>query len=89
MKTNRRQTRKPASIDLDAYGAEESREEARHFAGLNASERAELRQVLDCGSSGHLPLARVWRTLTPESDGRLHATCPVCRASVSRSAFVN
>lgn len=76
-------------IDLDRYEAEESREESRHLTGLSAAEKRELKRALDCGSSGHPVLASVWRTLTPATDGRLHATCPSCRAKVSRSAFIH
>jgi hypothetical protein len=77
------------AIDLDRYESEESRDEAAHLTGLTASEKRELKRALDCGSSGHPSLAGTWRTLSPASDGRLHATCPNCRARVSRRAFTN
>jgi hypothetical protein len=77
------------SIDLDRYDAEESREDACHLAGLSVAEKREIKRALDCGSSGHGALAATWRTLTPATDGRLHATCPTCRANVSRSAFMH
>jgi hypothetical protein len=77
------------SINLDRYEAEESREDSQHLSGLTPAEKRDLKRALDCGSSGHAPLANTWRTLTPSSDGRLHATCPMCKSHVSRSAFVN
>jgi len=77
------------SLNLDAYDAEESREDAQHLSGLTAAEKREIKRALDCGSSGHPSLAGTWRTLTPSTDGRLHATCSVCKSHVSRSAFVN
>lgn len=77
------------SIDLDRYESEESRDDAQHLSGLSAAEKRDLKRTLDCGSSGHPSLAATWRTLTPSTDGRLHASCPNCKAKVSRSAFVN
>ena len=76
-------------IDLDAYDAEEANEERAHLVGLTAAEKRTLKRALDCGSSGHVALAATWRTLSAGTDGRLHASCPVCHAHVSRSAFVN
>lgn len=77
------------TFDLDAYDAEESREENAQLAGMTPAEKRQIKRELECASGGHTVLAAVWRTLTPSVDRRLHATCPVCRAHVSRSAFVN
>jgi hypothetical protein len=82
-KTNRN------SIDLDRYDAEEQKSDRGFFVGLTANEKREAKRRLDCGSGGHTALASAWRQLVPAEDGRLHATCPVCAANVSRSAFVN
>jgi hypothetical protein len=77
------------TIDLDRYDAEETRDDAQHLAGLSAAEKREIKRALDCGSSGHPSLAAMWRSLTPSTDGRLHATCPICKSHVSRAAFIN
>jgi hypothetical protein len=77
------------SLNLDRYDAEESREESQHLVGLSSTEKRALKARLECNSSGHSALAGIWRTLTPGTDGRLHANCPNCKARVSRSAFIN
>lgn len=77
------------TINLDRYDTEEQRNDRGFFEGLTAAEKRDTKRRLECGSGGHTALAGTWRTLTPAADGRLHATCPVCAARVSRSAFVN
>lgn len=71
-------------MNLDAYDREESRDEAQHLAGLTPKERKEFTRALYCG---HAALHATWRQVNPGPDGRLHACCPECHTSVSRSAF--
>ena len=77
-------TRAIATTDLDAYEAEERRDDAQHLAGLTPTERREFCRALYCG---HFALFAAWPTLAPRRDGRLHATCPDCGTHVSRAQF--
>ena len=74
------------AADVKREAAAEAKIDRDFYRELTPTERREIKQQIACGSGGHLPLAGLWRTLQPETDGRLHARCS-CGSAVSRRAF--